>query len=266
MIGRLPVYGPTDPHGDEEHTPDVIVRVDYLMSREQLVTALGIVWAEIAAGRVPESLSVAEVRHEVEAWLSVQGFFELDQQMERDRQRVFPPEQQAVMDALAAAVDRAYPPGPVSEEDAARAFVDRHFPQVAAFLADERHETPRNEDGTVTVDTGDHGPVTIDEPFWCLGDHPAEAYREDISHEGEEYPLIVGTHCHGEVRLAVANLTQRPFSPTDRAVRVAVEFDELHEYDSFALADLADSLVAYAVGPLHQLIERLQLLQDGGES
>ncbi|QDN81811.1 hypothetical protein FNV64_45295 [Streptomyces sp. S1A1-7] len=118
---------------------------------------------------------------------------------------------------------------------------------------------------TVTVDTGDHGPVTFDEPFWCLGQHDGEPYREDISHEGEDHPLLIGTPCHGEVRIAVASLTQRPFSPTDAHVRVAVEFDELHEYDAASLADLADSLVSYAVGPLHQLIERLQLL-EGGES
>src|SRR6059036_2608733 len=107
---HLPAYGPTDPFGDEEHEPDVIVRVDFLMSREQLTTALGIAWAEIAGDRGPESLSVVEVRHEVEAYLSVQAFHELDAQMERDRQRTFPPEQQRVMDLLAEIVERAYPP------------------------------------------------------------------------------------------------------------------------------------------------------------
>lgn len=105
----MPVYGPTDPFGDEEHEPDVIVRVDFLMSREQLTTALGIAWAEIAGGRDPESLTVAEVRHEVEAWLSVQAFLALGEQMERDQARAFPPEQQRVMQLLAEAVERAYP-------------------------------------------------------------------------------------------------------------------------------------------------------------
>jgi hypothetical protein len=114
FLGRdrdpLPVYGPTEPLGDEEHEPDVIVRVDFLMSRGQITTALGIAWAEIVEeGRGPESLSVVEVRHEVEAYLSVQAFHALDVQMERDAQRTFPPEQQRVMQLLAEAVERAYP-------------------------------------------------------------------------------------------------------------------------------------------------------------
>ncbi|NGO43769.1 hypothetical protein [Streptomyces ureilyticus] len=111
-VGDLPVYGPTDPFGDEEHQPDVIVRVDFLMSREQITTALGIAWAEIVEGdRSPDSLSVVEVRHEVEAYLSVQAFHALGEQMDRDSLRTFSPEQQRVMQLLAAAVDRAYPAG-----------------------------------------------------------------------------------------------------------------------------------------------------------
>jgi hypothetical protein len=111
--GDMPVYGPTDPFGDEEHTPDVIVRVDFLMSREQITTALGIAWAEIVEGdRGPESLTVVAVRHEVEAYLSVQALHELGKQMERDQARTFSPESQRVMQLLAEAVDRAYPTAP----------------------------------------------------------------------------------------------------------------------------------------------------------
>ncbi|MFG2130508.1 DUF6907 domain-containing protein [Streptomyces sp. NPDC048751] len=118
---------------------------------------------------------------------------------------------------------------------------------------------------TVTVQTDDHGLVTLDEPHWCLGEHPAEGYRADITHEGEEYPLVVPTPCHGEVRIALASLVQRPFSPYDARILAAVEFDELHEYDSASLAGLLDALVAWAVGPGHLLVERLQLLEgDGG--
>lgn len=120
---------------------------------------------------------------------------------------------------------------------------------------------------TVTVHTADHGPVTLPEPSWCLGEHPVDGYRADIEHQGEDVELVVATPCHGPVRVASAALFQRPFSmhgPTGPLV--AVEFDELHEYDSVSLAGLADSLVAYAVGPLHRLIERLQLLEGEGES
>ena len=39
----------------------------------------------------------------------MQAFAELDAQMERDRGRVFPPEQQRMLRLLEEAVDRAYP-------------------------------------------------------------------------------------------------------------------------------------------------------------
>jgi hypothetical protein len=258
---NLPVYGPTDPFGDEEHEPEVIVRVDFLMSREQLVTALGIAWAEIAGdGRDPESLTIAETRHEVEAYLSVQAFHALGVQLERDRQRVFPPEQQRVMDVLAAAVDRAYPTASASgmpDTQARRGFAEE-FPLVAAHLARERGEN------VVAVDTIDAGRVEGVEPAWCRGEHADGEYRADFNHQGEEYPLVVDTP-GGQVQVATAFLYQRPFAEgSTRAVVVPVEFDsEAKEYDSTSLAGLADALVAYAVGPLHQLIERLQLL--GGE-
>ncbi|WP_406345515.1 DUF6907 domain-containing protein [Streptomyces sp. NBC_00648] len=112
--GELPVYGPTEPQFDEGVTPDVIVRVDYALSREQLVTALGIGFAEIAADRAPEALTVEEVRAEVEGFLGSRGIMEVDDQMERDAQRTFPPEQQHVMQLLTAAVERAYPAAGVS--------------------------------------------------------------------------------------------------------------------------------------------------------
>lgn len=117
---------------------------------------------------------------------------------------------------------------------------------------------------TVTVHTADHGPVEVDEPFWCLGEHPAEGYREDIEHQGETIRLAVDTACHGEVEVLNASLFQRPFSshgPT--GPMVSVELDDWHEFNAAQLAGLADSLVSFAVGPLHQLIERLQLLEGG---
>ena len=119
---------------------------------------------------------------------------------------------------------------------------------------------------TVIVDTADHGPVTLPEPFWCTGEHPAEGYREDIEHQGEPIRLTVDTACHGEVEVLNASLFQRPFSTTGSTQpMVSVELDDWHEFNAGQLAGFADSLVSFAVGPLHQLIERLQLL-EGGES
>ncbi|MFG2637135.1 DUF6907 domain-containing protein [Streptomyces sp. NPDC048362] len=119
-------------------------------------------------------------------------------------------------------------------------------------------------DRTVTVFTADHGDVTMPEPLWCLGDHPAEGYREDVEHRGEDIVLTVPTPCHGEVQLTTLTLVQRPFSPTDPHVRMSVDLDgDWHDLSSASLAALADAMVVLAVGPLHRSIERLQLLEDG---
>lgn len=147
--------------------------------------------------------------------------------------------------------------GSDDEEERVRRSVDDQFPAVAAFLAGE--DAPR----MVTVQTGDHGPVTMPEPFWCAGIHLPRDRRSDLTHDGEEFALVIDTTLHGPVRVAAASLLQYPYSLRDQTVHVLVEFDEIHEYDAASLALLADSLVAYAIGPLHGLIERLQLLEEG---
>ncbi|MGW3200685.1 DUF6907 domain-containing protein [Streptomyces sp. NPDC001118] len=117
---------------------------------------------------------------------------------------------------------------------------------------------------TVTVHTADHGDVTLPEPSWCLGQHPAEGYREDIEHQGEPVRLLVDTACHGQAEVLTASLFQRPFSthgPT--GPMVTVELDDWHEFTAASLAGFADSLVSFAVGPLNQLAERLRLLEAG---
>jgi hypothetical protein len=120
---------------------------------------------------------------------------------------------------------------------------------------------------TVTVNTSDHGPVTVPEPFWCCGSHPPGGYRADIAHYGQEIALTVDTSCHGELRVLSASLYQGPFSEYEtRNVAVAVEFGDFdttdaHSFNSTELAGLADATVAFAVGPLHDLITRLQLLE-----
>ena len=122
-----------------------------------------------------------------------------------------------------------------------------------------------------TVDTIDAGSVEFVEPHWCSGLHPDGGYKADIAHEGEEIALAIETACHGEVRVLSASLYQALYAETEsRDLVVAVEFGDPfagdgHPHDAAEIADLADQLVAFAVGPLHQLIERHQLLA-GGES
>lgn len=118
---------------------------------------------------------------------------------------------------------------------------------------------------TVTVQTGDHGPVEIPVPHWATWTTPAVDYRRDICHNGEEHAVVVDTPCCGEVRVAAAQLTQWPYSVCDREVLAAVELDNDHEYDAESLAGFLDALVVWAVGPMHALHEQLLLL-EGGES
>src|SRR3954466_5573523 len=103
----------------------------------------------------------------------------------------------------------------------------------------------------VTVDTLDHGPVTVPEPFWCVGFHPPGGYRADIAHYGQEIALTVDTSCHGELRVLSASLVQGPFSEYGtRKVAVAVEFGDFdttdaHSFNAAELAGLADATVAF---------------------
>ncbi|MFC8429893.1 DUF6907 domain-containing protein [Streptomyces sp. NPDC057253] len=217
----LPVYGPTDPHGDEEHEPDVIVRVDFLMSREQLVTALGIAWAEIAGDRNPESLTVAEVRHEVEAWLSVQAFFALSDQMERDQAREFSPEQQRIMQVLAEAIGQAYPPRPAPVE--------------------LRVQQPRYGNGTVTLDTVDRGEVTVDEPSWCTG-HEDETvgHFTDVTHNGPDIVAPIVTAKYGPSHIMTAHVSHAPH--IEPFPLLAVELDGHGDLDPADVHNLARAL------------------------
>ena len=119
---------------------------------------------------------------------------------------------------------------------------------------------------TVTVQTGDHGPVVLPEPFWCNWTTPTVDYRSDICHFGQEQALVVSTPCCGEARIAAAQLTQWPFSVQDTQIRAAVELDNNHEFDAATLAGLLDALVVWAIGPMHALHEQLSLLEGGEPS
>ncbi|MGP4048762.1 DUF6907 domain-containing protein [Streptomyces sp. 2A115] len=186
----LPVYGPTQILPDEGITPDVVVRVAYALSREQLATALGIGWAQMGEGRDPASLTVAEIREEVEGILGAAPVAEIDNVMERDRRRTWSAKHQAVMDQLAAAVDRAYPP-------------TRPEPAV---------QDPRYAEGTVILQTGDHGEVTVPEPAWCTG-HDGElvGYLADITHNGVHVKASASTWNHGLVEVMDAYISHAPY-------------------------------------------------------
>lgn len=246
MTGNLPVYGPTEPFGDEEHESEVIVRVDFLMSREQIATALGMAWAEIAGDRNPEALTVVEVRHEVEAWLSVQAFHELDVQMERDAARAWSPERQRAMQLLAAAVQHAYPP-----------HRERPVPAV---------QEPRYGDGTVTLQTLDRGEVTVPEPDWCRGhDGDMVGPLSELAHEGPEVAAVVDGGRLGELPFLRAQLTHAPFLEAEPEPHplVYVEAMEAASFDADGLRAAAARLAAFAGHLVDQAAELDRLQQEG---
>ncbi|MFF1413359.1 DUF6907 domain-containing protein [Streptomyces sp. NPDC058289] len=122
--------------------------------------------------------------------------------------------------------------------------------------------TPR----TVAVETLDYGPIVLEEPSWCVVDHPAGNHRSGIRHDGVQHTAVVDVDGR-RVELLRANLTQFPFSESgSRDVKVVVEIDGEHpEFDAAGLGDLAASITAHALYGLLPLRARLQSLQEGGQ-
>nr|WTB31092.1 hypothetical protein OG781_17825 [Streptomyces sp. NBC_00830] len=107
---------------------------------------------------------------------------------------------------------------------------------------------------TVTVQTADHGDVTLPEPSWCTGVHQEGGHRSDISHHGR--PTTV-TLDDGTLLLQ-AQLAQFPYSVRDTAPYVALELGDAEgEYDQAALQDLARKLLTFAAVIVPELRVRL---------
>ncbi|MEU8519082.1 hypothetical protein [Streptomyces sp. NPDC048577] len=123
-------------------------------------------------------------------------------------------------------------------------------------------------DGMVTVDTGDHGPVQVAEPAWCVGQHPAVACRVDITHESEEIFPLIPTLCHGETPTLLVSLAQRPFSSCRGQVVAVMHLagwlpaGEWHELDSTGL-DLAAARLVEHAAELRHLARKLAALEVG---
>ena len=116
-------------------------------------------------------------------------------------------------------------------------------------------------DRTVTVATNDHGPVTIPEPAWCAGRHPAGYLRAEIAHEGPQISVMVGTD-RGPRAALYLSLWQDPF-PTPAcahsdAVHAAVRLidGDTYDYDAPALERLAVDLLE-AAGKVRRMARRL---------
>lgn len=129
---------------------------------------------------------------------------------------------------------------------------------------------------TVTIDTKDHGPVTLPEPPWCTG-HPVpepapfdldvRPLRSEICHIGPSIDVVVGTE-RGPARLVELMLWQDPY-PTPACthsddVHVAVHLlDGDHfGYDVHQLEALATDLME-AAAKIRRVARRLAR-ENGG--
>lgn len=250
MNENLPVFGPVEVFGgvDELEPAVAVVQVAFALTRTQLVTALGIGFAGLGADRTPESLTDAEVLLEVEHTLATEAIVELDRQIEADEARVFPPEQQRAMDILAAAIDRVYRPATVGEEKS---------PDLDSFPAPPVQQ-PRYGDGTVTLQTLDHGEITISEPRWCTG-HDGEqiVQRVDVAHVG----ATVAAEYAG-VEFLPARISWGPFAELRPEPYPLADVDEFPSMEPDELRELAAEVGLHA-GRLYSKANELDRIRRG---
>ncbi|MGW1616559.1 DUF6907 domain-containing protein [Streptomyces sp. NPDC002285] len=117
-----------------------------------------------------------------------------------------------------------------------------------------------NAPRTVTVNTLDHGPLTLTCPAWCTVEHDDDVHRVDVSHDGTEHVIAPGGR---EVLRAL--LTQAPFSNVDRTAGLYVEVADLAGTRTpDEVEQLADALVESAE-QLRALGRQLAALLAGGE-
>jgi hypothetical protein len=121
---------------------------------------------------------------------------------------------------------------------------------------------------TVTIDTADLGPVTIAEPAWCTGEHPAGLLRSEIAHQGPFIDVPIDTD-RGPRRLLAMTLCQDPYpsprSPQGAEVYVAVHLvgEGIYPYGPTGLDTLATCLME-AAGKVRFMARRLACETPGG--
>lgn len=223
MTAELPMYGPTEVFREEDVTPDAVVRVAFALSREQLLTALTIGFTELVPDVDAETITVEQTRTEVEGWLHAAAVIELDRYVTQGQLTAYPVEAQPVMDALAAALDRAYPPR----------------------TAEPVRRAPRYGDGTVTLETFDHGDVTVPEPAWCIGHSwQSNPHRADITHNSTRVKAAATTDRAGRVHLLKAYISHAPhleIQPEPHPV-VSVQLECIEDFTAEDIPQLIEGL------------------------
>jgi hypothetical protein len=207
---NLPIFGPTEVQNvnDDFGPPVAVVRVDFALSREELVTALSYGYATANQDCPIGELSVEDVRREVEGYLAFAGYLEMTGRVESERVRKL--QDPVTQAAFEAAIDRAYP----------------------TALVPAAAQAPRYGDGTVTLQTLDQGEVTVPEPAWCTG-HEGESvvHLADITHDSHPTTVTARTEQYGAVDILEARIShaphgqQRPEPHPVVSARIDVELD-----------------------------------------
>ncbi|MET7651539.1 hypothetical protein [Streptomyces sp. NPDC005486] len=119
------------------------------------------------------------------------------------------------------------------------------------------------EPRTVTLQTEDHGDVTLPEPSWCRGhdDHSPTMYRCDIVHYGTETVLAYQGAALYRVMLAESPYATRP---EQRAVVAYIEqADHTADFTPAGLYDLAATLDTHA-DRLRDFADQLDTIRNRG--
>ncbi|WP_406127527.1 DUF6907 domain-containing protein [Streptomyces sp. NBC_00989] len=236
--GEPPTFGPTGVQNahDDQPEPFVVVRVAYQLSRFELFAALADGYATTNTGADPDGMTVQQIRSDVEAYLSGASWRDMEALVETVAGQIEGGERPEQMQALKRAMDRAFPlhrePAPVQQ--------------------------PVYGDGTVTVETDDHGEIVTDEPSWCLG-HDGEpiGYRADITHKGPwEAAEFAG------VEFLPAGISWAPFSELHPEPYPVADVWEFPPMEPDQLRELA-ALVGSQAGRLYRLANQVDRIRRG---
>ncbi|MDV7221020.1 DUF6907 domain-containing protein [Streptomyces prunicolor] len=232
MTAGLEQFGPTETFPcDENSEAFAVVRLAVEVSRDQLRTALAIGHAELNGTPPLDDMAVRDIRREVEGHLAAAATISLYRETESVVSRV---NEAGILPVIDAAIERAYRP--------------RREP--------DRVQRPVYGDGTVTVETQDHGEIVIDEPSWCLGhDDEPIGYRADVTHKGPwEAAEFAG------VEFLPAGISWAPFSELHPEPYPVADVWEFPPMDPDELRELA-ALVGSQAGRLYRLANQVDRLR-----
>jgi hypothetical protein len=231
---NLPTFGPTEVFPcDENSEAFAVVRLAVEVSRDQLRTALAIGHAELNGTPPLDDMAVLAIRREVEGHLAAAATISLYRETESVVRRV---NEVGALPAIDAAIGRAY-----------------------TRPADERlQQNPRYGEGTVTLQTLDHGEITAVEPRWCEG-HDGEqvVHRADIVHKGR----VVAAEFNG-VEFLPARISWGPFGELAPEPFPVADVEEFPPMSPAQLRELAAEAGLHA-GRLYALANELERIRRG---